>query len=62
LALLGAWFAFKRTNLPFVVVGAIAGIFTFGMFIGSVLAFIALFILLLSLDEFKTGRNGEDEE
>ena len=30
-----------------------AGIFTIGMIVGSVLAFIALFILLLPLDEFR---------
>jgi hypothetical protein len=62
LALVGGWFAFKRTNLPFVVIGAIAGIFTFGLFIGSVLAFIALFVLLLSIDEFKGGNDHEAEE
>lgn len=57
LSLMGAFFAFKRTNLMFVLVGTVAGIFTVGFFIGSVLAFIALFILLLSLDEFRqTGK------
>jgi hypothetical protein len=53
LALLGAFYAFKRTNAMWVVIGCIAGIFTLGFLIGTVLAFIALFILLLSLDEFK---------
>jgi hypothetical protein len=57
---MGAYFAVKRTNLSLVVVGAVAGIFTFGFFIGSVLAFVALFILLLSLDEFRTPKAAED--
>lgn len=61
LALLGAVYAFKRTNLMFVLIGCVAGIFTMGFFIGTVLAFIALFILLLSLDEFRNG-NKKDEE
>jgi len=59
LSLMGAFFAFKRTNLMMVLVGTVAGIFTIGFMIGSVLAFIALFILLLSLDEF---RDRKDEE
>ena len=62
LALLGGWFAFKRTNLPFVVLGCVAGIFTLGMIIGSVLAFIALFILLLSLDEFRAQKAEPEAE
>ncbi|UCC93030.1 MAG: carboxypeptidase regulatory-like domain-containing protein [Thermoplasmata archaeon] len=62
LALLGAFYAFKRTNAMFVIIGCIAGIFTVGFLIGTVLAFIALFIMLLSLDEFKsTSRKDEDE-
>jgi hypothetical protein len=60
LAGIGAFYAYKRTNLSMVVVGSVAGIFTFGFFIGSVLGFIALFILLLSLDEFRTKDEEED--
>jgi hypothetical protein len=62
LALLGALYAFKRTNATFVIIGCIAGIFTMGFLIGTVLAFIALFILLLSLDEFKDGRKKDEDE
>jgi len=58
LALIGGYFAIQRTNYALAVIGGIAGIFSFGFFIGSVLAFIALFILLLSSKEF----NGEAAE
>ncbi len=57
ITLLSAFYAFKRRNLMIVVIGCVAGIFTFGFGIGTVLAFIALFILLLAIDEFK-----EDKE
>jgi len=53
ITLFSAFYAFKRRNLMIVVIGCVAGIFTIGLFIGTVLAFIALFILLLSIDEFK---------
>jgi hypothetical protein len=59
LALLGALNAFKRRNLMIVIVGAVAGIFSFGFFIGSVLAFVALFILLLGMDEFRSSGDAE---
>ena len=63
LALLGAFYAFKRTNMMWVLIGCVAGIFTVGFLIGTVLAFIALFILLLSMDEFRNGKKkGEDED
>ena len=62
LALLGSFYAFKRTNVQFVVVGAVAGIFTLGFGLGSVLAFIALFILLLGMDEFRNGDTIEDAD
>ncbi len=59
IALVAAFSAFKRRNLMLVVIGCIAGIFTIGFGVGTVLAFIALFILLLSIDEFKDpGENG----
>ncbi|MCK5415214.1 MAG: carboxypeptidase regulatory-like domain-containing protein [Thermoplasmata archaeon] len=61
LALLGAFYAFKRTNMMWVLIGCVAGIFTIGFMIGTVLAFIALFILLLSLDEFKNGKKKDEE-
>jgi len=61
LALLGAFYAFKRTNMMWVLIGCVAGIFTIGFMIGTVLAFIALFILLLSLDEFKDGKKKDEE-
>ncbi len=61
LALLGAVFAFKRTGMMWVLIGCVAGIFTIGFGIGTVLAFIALFILLLSLDEFRSGGKKDEE-
>ncbi len=61
ITLLSAFYAFKRRNLMVVVIGCVAGIFTFGFGIGTVLAFIALFILLLSIDEFKEDKKAADE-
>jgi hypothetical protein len=61
LALMGAFFAFKRTNMMWVIIGCVAGIFTVGFLIGTVLAFIALFILLLSVDEFQNGRKKDED-
>jgi hypothetical protein len=60
-ALLSAFYAFKRRNLMIVVIGCVAGIFTIGLGIGTVLAFIALFILLLSIDEFKDDKKAAEE-
>jgi hypothetical protein len=48
IALIGAYFSFKRENYKFALAGAIAGTISMGLF-----AFIALFILLLAKDEFK---------
>ncbi|MCK4971630.1 MAG: hypothetical protein KAS77_13935, partial [Thermoplasmata archaeon] len=56
-----AFYAFKRRNLMIVVIGCVAGIFTFGFGIGTVLAFIALFILLLAIDEFKEDKTADGE-
>lgn len=53
LALLGAFFAFKRTNFPMVIVGCLAGVFTLGFGVGTLFAFIALFITMLASEEFK---------
>jgi hypothetical protein len=61
LALLGAFYAFNRTNMTWVLIGCVAGIFTVGFMIGTVLAFVALFILLLSLDEFREGKKKDEE-
>lgn len=61
IALYSAFYAFKRRNLTIVVIGCVAGIFTIGLGIGTVLAFIALFILLLSIDEFKEDKKTSDE-
>ncbi len=51
--LLGGYFALQRKNFMFALIGAILGIFTFGFIIGSLFALIALFILIISRDEFK---------
>lgn len=47
-SLIGAYAAFKRENFKLAIGGAIAGVFSLGLF-----ALIALFILLLAKDEFK---------
>lgn len=51
ITLLGAVFALKRTNWPIAVIGAVCGIFS----VGAVFALIALFILVISHEEFEGG-------
>lgn len=53
LTIVGAYFAYSRSNFGMVIVGTLAGIFTVGFGVGSILAFLALFIVLLSSEEFK---------
>jgi hypothetical protein len=53
LALWGGWNALKRQNVTWVMVGCVAGIFSIGFGIGAILAFVALFVTLLGMDEFK---------
>jgi hypothetical protein len=53
LTLIGGIFSIKRKNLGLVITGAIAGIFTLGFGLGSILSIIALFIIILSRKEFK---------
>jgi hypothetical protein len=53
IVLLAGYMAIKRRNFPFVIIGAIIGIFTIGFAVGSILSIIAVFILLLSKNEFR---------
>ena len=53
LSLIGAFFAFKRTSFPMVIVGCLAGVFTVGFGAGTLFAFIALFVAMLASEEFK---------
>jgi hypothetical protein len=59
IVLLGGLYALKRKNFMITILAAILGILTFGFFVGSLFALIALFILIISRDEFK--RNDEME-
>ncbi len=49
IALIGGFFALKRKNFKYAIIGAVFGIFTG---IGALLSLISLFILILSRDEF----------
>lgn len=53
IALIGGYFALKRKNFPIAIIGAILGIFSIGFFLGSILAVIALFLLILARHDFK---------
>jgi len=53
LAIFGGLQALKRKSFAWVIVGCLAGIFTVGFGVGSVLAFVALFVTLLASEEFK---------
>ena len=52
MTMVGGFFALKRKNFGIAVLGAIFGILAVGFFIGTILSFITLFILLLSREEF----------
>jgi hypothetical protein len=56
IALIGAYNAFKRKGFGIAVTGAILGLFTG---IGTLFALIAIFILVISRDEFNTHEVGE---
>ena len=48
----GGFFALKRRNFPVVLVGGVFGVLSFGFFISSVLALVALIIAAMCRDEF----------
>jgi len=52
LPLIGAIFCFMKKYFFIAIISSIAGIFSIGFFIGSILSIIALVILLLSREEF----------
>ena len=53
LSIVGGYFSLMRKNHIFVILCSIAAIFSFGFFIGSLLAIIALIIVILSSNEFE---------
>jgi hypothetical protein len=55
-AILGGYFALRTERLGMVALGSICGLLSFGFAIGSVLALIALILLLLSTDEFERAK------
>ncbi len=57
-AMVGGAYALKREKYPVVIVGAILGIFSVGFGLGIVLAIVALIILILASDEFRSKGNG----
>jgi len=52
LSILGGYFSLQRRKYIFVLLSSIAAIFSFGFLIGSLLAIIALIIIILSSSEF----------
>jgi len=52
ITIISGYFAQQRKNFWFVALGAVCGIFSIGFFISSIMAFVALFILILSRKEF----------
>lgn len=59
-AILGGYFAFRTEKLGIVALGTLCGILSFGFAIGSVLAVIALILLLLCTDEFERAKKEKD--
>jgi hypothetical protein len=56
IALLGGYYSLKRQKFSLAIVGAVVGIFTVGFLLGTLLAFVAIFILIISHDEFKANQ------
>jgi hypothetical protein len=59
-AVLGGYFAMRAEKLGIVALGTLCGILSLGFVIGSVLAFIALILLLLSTDEFERAKKEKE--
>ncbi|MEM2899246.1 MAG: carboxypeptidase-like regulatory domain-containing protein, partial [Thermoplasmata archaeon] len=57
---IGGFYSMQRKHFGLALSGAILGIFGFGFALGTILAIIALFILLLSSDEFASDKNKDD--
>ena len=57
LSVIGGYFSIRRKNYAIALLCSIAAIFSFGFFIGSMLAIIALIILILASDEFNSKNN-----
>jgi uncharacterized membrane protein len=60
--LLGGLYALKRSNWPMALIGSVCGIFTIGFGLGTILAFVALFVLILCRDEFKSKEELQEEK
>ena len=58
-AFAGSVTAFKRRYFIFTVICTVLGIFSIGLFIGSILAIAALILLILSRDEFENATKGK---
>jgi hypothetical protein len=56
-ALIGGYFSIQRKRYVFVLISSIVAIFSFGFFIGSMLAIIALIVVIISSKEFEIGVN-----
>jgi hypothetical protein len=57
LSIVGGYFAINRRKHVLVILCSIAAIFSFGFFIGSLLAIIALIIIIISSNEFEEKNN-----
>jgi len=58
--ILAAVVCFKRQHFDIALVGSILGIFSFGFFLtGSIISFVALYIIWKSRDEFENGKKGK---
>ncbi len=57
IALIGGISSIRKGSYGFAIVGGIAGIFSFGFLFGTILAIIALLLLILSSDSFKRDLN-----
>lgn len=53
MALVGSWAALRRRGYALAIIGAVAGILTFGFLIGSLVSVLALVLILFSRKEFQ---------
>jgi|GEM_PF-6979404 len=62
-SIIGGFYSMKRKRFGLAISGAILGIFGFGFALGTILSIVALFILLLSTNEFDNDKNkNKDDE
>ncbi len=59
-AIIGGYFALTRKKFSIAIIGAILGIFSIGFIIGSILAIVAIVLLFISREEFRSNERQDE--